>query len=168
MTPSDWHMLQVDSLWLAHPADWTRDVQTTEDGVSVYLESDGVSFGVVGIYPKEMDPENIVDQVSDSVRTEHPGLELEPMENDDDLFPDGVALEGLFMTLDTVAYCWIRSWRFADRCVLVYLQSIQPESGECEQVFHDLCESVRQPKAAQGEAARSSRHGLAEPGSTVE
>lgn len=168
MTPHGWNALELDTVSVAYPDGWTPDVQTGGEGSSVYLQSPAVSFGIVGVYSPEEDPQGIVEQVSDSVRAEHPGLELEPMDNDEDQFPDGVAIEGMFMTLDTVAYCWIRCWRIGNRCVLVYVQTVEPESADSEEVFHQLCESLGTAQILRRKLPTGRSRGLAEPGPALE
>lgn len=142
MEMDDWTAVRLDSLLVAHPREWEVQVEQNEEGVSAFLQSPGVSFGVVGNYSRDNDPEDLVEQILDSVREEHPGLELEPMEVDERNFPQGVGVEGMFMTLDTVAYCWVRSWRSADRSVVVFLQCVERESADSEEIFHLICRSI--------------------------
>jgi hypothetical protein len=138
----DWTVANVESVRFAHPKTWQAEVDRSEEGVSVFLQSDAVSFGVVGIYPASQEPDEIVEQILDSVRDEHPGIEVESLDFDAERYDDAVASEGLFMTLDMVAYCWVMSWRLPHQTIVVYVQCIQPEAGECEEIFHGICQSV--------------------------
>jgi hypothetical protein len=141
--PDDWTITAASDVRFAHPRSWRAETDENPEGTSVYLQSDAVAFGVVGIYPPELEPEEIADQILDSLRDEHPGLEVEPREIDADTFPQGVAFEGLFMTLDTVAYCWVRSWRLpSHQTVVAYVQCVEKESADCEEIFETLCRSV--------------------------
>jgi hypothetical protein len=139
---SDWTTEQVDSVGFARPVTWSLETDRSEEGVSVVLQSDAVSFGLVGVYPPEYTPEELTEQVLESLREEHPGLEVEEIAGQERRYKDVAAYEGLFMTLDTVAYCWVRSWRLPSRTVIVYVQSIQAESAEGEEVFDKICQSV--------------------------
>jgi hypothetical protein len=141
---SDWTSEKVDTVGFAHPTSWSPEADRSEEGTSVLLQSDAVSFGLVGIYPPEYSPEELTEQVLESVREEHPGLEVEELASNERKYKEGSAFEGLFMTLDTVAYCWVRSWRLRTRTVVVYVQSIQAESADGEEVFDKICQSVKQ------------------------
>lgn len=139
MSADDWAVTLIDDVPVAHPRDWSTDVARSEEGVSVYLQSDAVSFGVVGIYPAEQSPEDVVEQVLESVREEHPGLEVEPLDVDEAEFSDAVGSQAMFMTLDTVGYLWVLSWRARGYSVVVFIQSVERESGDSEEVFHRMC-----------------------------
>jgi hypothetical protein len=141
---SDWSAERVDTVEFAYPSAWTMETDRSEEGISVLLQSDGVSFGLVGVYPADYSPEDLAEQVLESVREEHPGLEVEDLPSGSRDYREASAFEGLFMTLDTVAYCWVRSWRLRQRTVVVFVQSIQAESAEGEEVFDKICQSVRQ------------------------
>ena len=143
MDVDDWTMTTVESVRFAHPKSWQAEVDRNEEGTSVFLQSDGVAFGVVGIYPSSQDPDEVVEQILDSVREEHPGLEVESLDFDGDKFDDAVGSEGLFMTLDMVAYCWVMCWRLPHQTVVVYVQCIQPEAGDSEEIFQGICDSVQ-------------------------
>ncbi|MBY0586014.1 hypothetical protein K2X85_02495 [bacterium] len=148
---TDWTSERVDSLLFAYPSSWTLETDRSEEGTSVLLQSDGVSFGLVGIYPVDFSPEELTEQVLESVRDEHPGLEIEELSSHERSYRDASAFEGLFMTLDTVAYCWVRSWRVGRRTVVVFIQSIQAEAADGEEVFGKICQSISTKAGAEPE-----------------
>lgn len=125
----------------AYPANWTSEVDDSEEGKAITLQSQGVSFAVVGIYPDAMEPAELVDQVIESLREEHAGLEVDEPEEDWHDMPDAIAAEALFISLDMVSYCWVRSWRVAGQTLLVFVQSIEPESKMAQGVFNAICRS---------------------------
>ena len=93
-----------------HPADWSLETSLAEDGWSAELHSPGVSFGIVGAYGPSAVPEELIAESIDSLQEEHEGLEIEPLE-DPDWHGGGSGVELVFLSLDTVSYCWVRSWR---------------------------------------------------------
>jgi len=93
----------VGTLQFLHPGDWTVEVNETEDGPSVSLQSPGASFGIVAAFAVDADPEIVIDQAIESLREEHPGLEIddEAEDIDPDLAndPQAVVLEAVFFQL---------------------------------------------------------------------
>lgn len=130
----------TDSLRFSYPASWSREVEETDDGLGITLQSPGVSFAILGIYEEDHDPDDLVEQAVDSLREEHPGLEVEEIFDED--FPDGMFVEALFISLDTVSYCWIRGWQAHGHSLLVYLQSVEKEADASRQVFQAICRSI--------------------------
>jgi hypothetical protein len=159
-----WTTARLDTVTFSHPDSWAAETHEDADGTTVYLQSEAVAFGIVALYSEDVDPQDAVEQAMDSLREEHPGLELDPMDLDDRIFADGVAHEGLFMTLDTVAYCWIQSWRIAGRCALVFMQSVEKESADCEEAFFRICRSFEVAPGGSGRrggsGGRGARHNL--------
>jgi hypothetical protein len=123
-----------------HPADWTAEINETEDGWAVTLQSTAVSFAVVGQYPADQEPDYLADVVLDSLREEYPSLEVEEL--DDPPGPTGgVAFEATFLSVDTVVACWIRSWVEESHSYLVMVQSPEPEFPSARLTFRGLCRS---------------------------
>lgn len=124
----------------AYPMNWTREVDDSDEGVAVTLQSPGVTFAIVGIYPAELDPEDLVEQAVESLRDEHPSLEVEEVLGK--LKGEHVEMEAIFISLDVVSYCWLRSWRLAETSLLVMVQSIEPEAKMGKAIFQAICRSV--------------------------
>lgn len=140
MTRAGSAMFATDTLKFSYPANWTREVEESPDGLGVTLQSPGVSFAILGIYEETEDPQDLVEQAVDSLREEHPSLEVE--EIFDEEFPDATNVESMFISLDTVSYCWIRGWQTCGHTLLVYLQSIERESATSREIFQAICKSV--------------------------
>lgn len=160
MSIDGWTTARLGTVSFSHPDSWATETHEDPDGTTIYLQSEAVAFGIVALYADDVDPQDVVEQAADSLREEHPGLELDPMELDARRFADGVAYEGLFMTLDTVAYCWIQSWRIAGRCALVFIQSVEKESADCEEAFFRMCESFVPAKTGPGARRNLSQDNL--------
>lgn len=139
-TAADVAHFETDALRFCYPSNWTLEVDANDDGVAVTLQSPGVNFGIVGIYAETENPQDLVDQAVDSLRQEHPGLEVEDVFTGE--WPDNAAAEAVFLSLDTLSYCWLRSGRLAGHTVLVMLQSVERESTIAQLVFDAICASV--------------------------
>lgn len=131
---------EVGSIRFAYPANWTREVEESDEGVSISLQSPAISFALVGVFEPDRDPEFLLEQAVDSLREEHPGLELEELDGGD--WDDACGAEAVFMSIDTVSFCWIRSGRVADQSLLVLMQSVEPESDGSFALFEAICRSV--------------------------
>jgi len=144
--------IELDGVRFIHPPGWTREVEQSEDGVLCSMQSTGVTFAIVGIYPNGGDPDDLVEQALDSLRQEHPSLEVDDWDESD---PDDPiqTLEAVFMSLDMVSYCWIRAWNVGERTVLAMVQSIEPESERGRLVFRALCQSMQPAGEDKGEHA---------------
>lgn len=129
-----------DVVQFAYPVSWTREVDESDDGVAVTLQSPGVTFAIVGIYHAELDPEDLVEQAVESLREEHPSLEVEEVLGKSK--GEHVEMEAIFISLDVVSYCWLRSWRLAEASLLVMVQSIEPEAKTGKAIFNAICRSV--------------------------
>lgn len=120
-----------------HPSNWRRDTQEAQEGTSVVLQSQGVTFAIVGIYGSEYLPLDLIDQALDSLRGEHPDLEAEDMPSEG----DGIGREILFFSLDVLSYCWMRSWTLDRWTAFVLLQTVEPERRWSQPVFEAICRS---------------------------
>lgn len=129
------------SIEFAHPANWRRSVEDVGDGAIIDLQSAGVTFALVNIFDASYSPEELVENALSVLREEHPGIEAE--EQLDFEKEDELEMECTFLSLDTVSYCWLRSWRIADRVVLVMVQTIEPEAKLSEPIFRAICRSIR-------------------------
>lgn len=132
---------ETDALRFAYPGHWQREVEESEDGCAITLQSAGVTFAIFGIYEESEEPEDLVEQVVESLREEHPGLEVDEV-REDQPDVDSHSVEVLFISLDTVSYCWIRGWRAFGHTLLLFMQSIEPESERSHAVFQAICKSV--------------------------
>lgn len=146
MTKSAIAKCEVGSLKFLHPSDWVVEANETEDGPSVSLQSPGASFAIVAAFPADADPEIVVDQAMETLREEHPGLEID--DDADELDPKlanephAVVLEAVFFSLDTLSYCWLSSWRLTDATVFVMLQSTDRERAASLGVFRGICQTI--------------------------
>jgi hypothetical protein len=141
MVAADFALYKAGSVQFAYPSNWSVESQDAEEGVSVALQSQGVSFVIVGVYPGEQEPADLADQTLAALREEHPSLDAE--EDLDDLTSDAVAMEISLLSLDVFVQCWLRSWRVGSNTVLVLLQSVERESERCYPVFRAICHSLR-------------------------
>jgi hypothetical protein len=133
--------IELDGVRFVAPPGWSREVEHSEDGVVCSMQSTGVSFALVGIYPSDRDPDDVVEQALDSLRQEHPTLEADEWDEAD---PDDPiqTIEAVFFSLDIVSYCWLRAWRVGERTVLAMVQSVEPESERGRLVFRAICQST--------------------------
>lgn len=127
---------QAGPLLFSYPANWRREVSDDDDMCSVFLQSPGVTFALVGVCPDE-DPQDMIDQAIETLREEHPGLECEDAE-----FEAGPGIEAVFFSIDVLSYCWVRSWRMHDSTIIVFMQTIEQESRGNREVFEAICRSV--------------------------
>ena len=134
--------IELDGVQFIAPPGWTREVEHSEDGILCSMQSTGVTFAIVGIYPKGGDPDDLVEEALDSLRQEHPSLEVDDWDESDPNDPIQT-LEAVFMSLDMVSYCWIRAWEVGERTVLAMVQSIEPEAERGRLVFRALCQSMQ-------------------------
>ena len=143
--------IELDGVRFIHPPGWAREVEHSEDGLICSLQSSGVTFALVGIYSEDDDPDDLVELALDSLRQEHPSLEVDDW--DEAEIDDPVqTLEAVFMSLDTVSYCWLRAWRVGRRTVLVMVQSVEPEAERGRLVFRALCQSMQPAGELEGDA----------------
>lgn len=131
---------QSGTIRFSHPSNWTREVDRNDDGVTITLQSPGVSFALVAIYPRAEEPGDLIEEAIETLREEHPSLEVEDFPSDD--WEDAAAAEVCFFSLDVVSYCWLRSGRVGDSTLLVLLQSADPEAEQAEALFQAMCRSV--------------------------
>lgn len=128
------------------PRDWSPDPEAGDDETSTTLQSAGASFAIVAAFPADADPERVVVEAIETLREEHPGLELDEIDDDfeNSLASDSepYAQEAVFFTLDTLAYCWLRSWRMPAGTVFVMLQTTEMERPTAESVFDGICRSL--------------------------
>lgn len=141
MAGDDLSRFEAGSIRFAFPSNWTREVEESEEGFSVVLQSAGVTFAIVGVYDASEEPEDLVEQALESLREEHPSLETDELEEGVD-WEDSAGVEAVFMSLDTISYGWLQSGRVGERSVLVFMQSIEPEARQSEAVFRAICASV--------------------------
>lgn len=134
--------IELDGVQFIAPPGWTREIEHSEDGVLCSMQSTGVTFAIVGVYPKGSDPDDLVEEALDSLRQEHPSLEVDDWDESDPNDPVQT-LEAVFMSLDMVSYCWIRAWDVGERTVLTMVQSIEPEAERGRLVFRALCQSMQ-------------------------
>lgn len=125
-----------------YPTSWTPEVEESDEGVSVVLQSPGVSFAILGVYPEEEDPADLIDQAVSSLSEEHPGLEREDVFEGEGDWRDAAGAEITFMSIDTVSYAWLRSGRVGGQSLLVFFQTIDPEAETTEAIFAAICRSV--------------------------
>jgi hypothetical protein len=128
------------------PDNWEIDDSSSADGVSIAIQSDGVSFGFIGVYSGAEHPVEVIEQVLESLREEHPALEVEDLGAMN--WKDAAAAEAVFFSLDFITYCWIRSGRIANRTVVVYWQTIEPELATSREAFEVLCQSLARVRPA--------------------
>jgi hypothetical protein len=134
-------MCDVGAVRFAYPTGWTREIEEADDGVNVSLQSGGVSFAIVGVYPPDFEPDDLLEQALDSLREEHPTLETEDLD-ERGLTEEGASAEAVFISLDAVVYCWIRCWRVGGSSILVFVQSVEPEAEKTRGVFRAICKSM--------------------------
>jgi hypothetical protein len=134
--------IELDGVRFIAPPGWSREIEHSEDGVLCSMQSTGVTFAIVGIYPDGGDPDDLVEEALDSLRQEHPSLEVDDWDESDPEDPIQT-LEAVFMSLDMVSYCWLRAWEVGARMVLVMVQSIEPEAERGRLVFRALCQSMQ-------------------------
>ena len=139
MSVADIQNCEIESIRFAYPSSWQRQIERSDEGVSVSLQSQGVSFAILGIYPDHWDPQDLMEQALDSLREEHPGLEVE------EIFDDSqakVSIEANFISLDCLARCWLCSWQAGNNSLLVMVQTVEPEAVPSRKVFDAICASV--------------------------
>ena len=134
-------VIELGGVRFIHPPGWTREVEHSEEGLICSLQSTGVSFAIVGVYPVDSDPDDLLEQAIESLRLEHPGLEVDDWDEADPEDPIST-LEAVFLSLDMVSYCWLRANRVGSRTVLILVQSIEPEAERGRLVFRALCQSL--------------------------
>ena len=143
MEGPDFAVYEIGPVQFAYPLGWQAEATPCEEGASVFLQSSGATFAIVGAYSGQQEPLDLVQQSLESLREEHPGLEAEEMLGQEEFFPDSSGVEALFFSLDVLSYCWIRSWRIGRTSVVVLLQSTEPESHGRRLLFDAICRSVQ-------------------------
>jgi hypothetical protein len=133
-------LCQAGPISFGYPQGWAVEDRYDEDGSAVMLQSEGVSFAIVGVYPADQEPDEIVGLALESLRGEHPDVEIEELPGA--WWGDGAAAEAVFFSLDFIAYCWIRSGRLADRTLMVYMQTVEPEAAAGREAFETICRSI--------------------------
>lgn len=142
MVAADFSTFHTDSIRFFYPSNWTAQVEDSVDGVSVSLQSQGVSFAVIGLYSSEQEPADLVEQTIGALREEHPSLDAEELLQDDPR-SDEVEMELSFLSMDVVVQCWLRSWRLGEHTVLVLMQSVDREADRCNAVYRAICHSIQ-------------------------
>lgn len=140
MGDADIAIFESSQVRFAYPVNWLAESEDSEDGLSVSLQSQGVSFAIVGIYSAEREPAEVAEQTLEALRQEHPSLEAEELL--DALDDEDVHMELSFLSMDVVAQCWMRSWRSQESTVLVLMQSVEREATQAHAVFQAICKSI--------------------------
>ncbi len=135
----------IDGIQFSFPIGWQVEHSEDERGRLASLDGPSATFSVVGVYPKEEDPEDVVEQTIESLRDEHPGLELEDAEDEE--WNEHITSEQVcFMSVDTVSYCRIRSWRMAEKTVVVFTQFPEREAKIAIALHQAICASAKNVK----------------------
>lgn len=147
--------IDLDGVNFLPPPGWSREIEHAEEGVICSMQSSGVTFAIVGLYPEIRHPDDVLEQALDALREEHPALEADEWEESapDDPYQ---TIEAVFFSLDTVSYCWIRAWRVGRRTVLAMVQSVEPEAERGRLAFRAICQSMKPAGEHAGEAALES------------
>ncbi|MGL5094904.1 MAG: hypothetical protein ACRDD1_04915 [Planctomycetia bacterium] len=140
MPPRGYLEKRLAGVAFAHPADWPAELKQDDDGALAVMQSDGAGFAIVGVYDAAIDPDDVVNESLESLRDEHPGLELEDLE--DPLPAGGVGTEVVFFSIDKVSFCWLAAWRLPKSTVLAMVQSVEEEADAGRKVFRGLCKSI--------------------------
>jgi hypothetical protein len=154
LTDQQFSTIELDGVRFIHPPGWTREIELSEDGQICALQSTGVTFALVGVYPGGGDPDDMLEQALDSLRQEHPSLEVDDWDEADPEDPIQT-LEAVFLSLDTVSYCWLRAWNVGARTVLTMVQSVEPEAERGRLIFRALCQSMQPAGEETGEINRN-------------
>lgn len=105
-----------------YPSDW--EIEVTDDGeiTTVSLQSPGrPAFALVTLDESMPEPEDVAEEVLDTMREEYPGLDVSPVR--EKIAGHQVVGHDLdFISLDMTSVCQIRAFRTNQRTVLVFGQ----------------------------------------------
>ncbi|QDU61124.1 hypothetical protein Pan216_19780 [Planctomycetes bacterium Pan216] len=124
-----------------YPLAWSKEVEESDEGTSIVLQSDGVTFAVVGLYDSSIAPEAVVENAIESLREEHPSLELEELESK--AHPQARGFEVLFFSIDVLTTCLIQSWTWDETTFFVMVQTMEKEAEMGRAAFEFLAQSFR-------------------------
>ena len=136
---TDYHNSEIR---FTYPDGWEVVENSSENGVTVNLQSPGSMFLFLTLYDKEFEPEELANQALDAMREEYPELDSCPIS---ETIADQPAIghDVNFISLDLTNTCWIRAFSSIQRTVLIFAQTNDMELEADEQVFQSICASLR-------------------------
>jgi len=151
-----------------YPENWEIEEMSEGEVEQVVVSSPNTAFWHLSKYPAETDLEPLFDEAMAALRSEHKGMETEPV-NDE---VDGRALTGFdvnFICLDLTNTCWLRGFQTEEATFLLICQAEDGEFAGVGPVFQAMLASVlphppRPPRAAAARLPRAPpRRGAAGP-----
>ena len=129
-----------------YPENWTvSDEQLSSTPQSLTVESPGSGFWVLMVYDREFDPEQLVEQVVESMREEYEGLETALAANQFGEVQVG-GCDMMFYCLDFVVHSRVLALRALGRTLLTMWQAEDREFESLEPVFLAITKSLLEPE----------------------
>lgn len=148
MPKSAWTTYRRDGVAFEYPEGWQVEETPSDDGLAISLHSPDLSFAIVGLFDSFFSPDDLIETTAESIRDEHPDAEFEEIDTEG----DEAAAEMVFMTMDTVTYCWMRAWPVGDYTVLAMVQTPDREKTGAQKVFAHLCSTLEEADSTTEEA----------------
>ena len=112
-----------------YPSDWEVEIAEDEEVTTVSLQAPGKpAFALVTLDETLPEPDDLVDEVVETMREEYPNLDIAPI-RERIAGHDAIGHDIDFFSLDTTSACVIRCFRTNRRTVLVFGQWSDYEDG---------------------------------------
>jgi hypothetical protein len=134
-------VFEGQGLRFSYPENWSLEQSETQQGWSVTVQSPGTAFLLINVDAARPSVQQMLDAAVAALREDYPEVELEPAQ---ERIAGHVArgLDVQFFSLDLVNSCWIRSFRLADRTILILCQATDLELATAEPVLNAMRASL--------------------------
>ena len=134
-------LFERDGIRFRYPPRWLIETETTEEGWTTSLQSEGTALVFVGYYPNEEEPTVLADTALEGLREEYPSLEA------DDIVATlagrpAMGSDAYFAHLDLTNTCRIRAVLAHAGSLLVMTQCCDEEWESFGAALDGVLESV--------------------------
>ena len=131
-----------DGLSFAYPDDWNLELEPAENGWTATVQSPGTAFAMVQLDRDLPEPEQMVEQALETLKSDYPSLEAESaMETVAGEMAIGHNIE--FFSMDMLNTCWTRCFYGGAGTVFVLCQASGVDREDYEGVLRALTRSMR-------------------------
>jgi hypothetical protein len=130
-----------DGIGLSFPENWKLDLEDSENGWTISLQSPDTAFLLVSLYEDMPESAEVAQTTLDAMRAEYEDLESEEIFETVAGQP-AVGHDIRFFSLDLTNTCWVRSFYGANGTVLVFWQTTDMELIKNGPVLDAICASL--------------------------
>ena len=121
-----------------YPDNWTVSEEASQEATTITLETPKTGFMNFVVYDKYASPQQLIDNVLQSLEQEYENVEYEPNPELEE-----VAYEVFFYCMNMVVSAVVQAWREESRSIVVLYQAESREFDEMRSVFEAIVFSLR-------------------------